>query len=92
MMLALIVKQGTTVQCIKKGKEWYTENFIKHETTKDVMFFREDIRVDPVGKLSTAATRYHKATIGGAYASGGWYGFERDGWYMLVPMDKVECH
>jgi hypothetical protein len=91
-VLALIVKKGTTVQVIKEGKEWYSCNFTEVETTKENMFFREDIRVDPIGKLSTASTRYDKKTIGGAYAAGGWYGFYRDGWYMLVPMDQVEAH
>jgi hypothetical protein len=89
-MRAFEIKTGTIVSVIKEGKEWYGPNFEEHETTKDNLFFLEEIAIDPMGHVGTGPQ--HRVTIGGAYAKAGYYGFLRDGWYMLVPMDKVNIH
>ena len=88
-MLALNVAKGTKGLVIKDGKEWVAPNFITHTTTRDLMFFVEDIRIDPLGHVGCGPQDV--ATIGGAYAKGGWYGFERDGYILLVGADDVVC-
>ena len=89
-MIALEVKKGTDGLVIKDGKEWVAPNFTNHTTTKDLLFFAEDIRIDPLGKVGCGPQDC--VTIGGVYAAGGWYGFERDGWILLVPFAEVEAH
>ncbi len=89
-MLALIVPAGTETRVIRSGKPWSSNNIKVHVTATENLFFREDIVVDPVGNLGT--NRSHSHTIGGTYAEAGWYGFERDGWILLVPANKVATH
>jgi hypothetical protein len=43
--------------------------------------------VDPVGQLGT--NRTHVRTVGGDYARNGWYGFEADGWVLLIHRSHV---
>ena len=88
-MRAFEVKKGTVVQVIKEGREWATPNFIERECKKDNLFFLEDIRIDPIGKLGPMPGG---VTIGGHYAHLGYYGFERDGYIMLVHSAKVIVH
>jgi len=88
-MIALEVKKGTKGKVIKEGKEWHGSNIKDHTTTKDLLFFAEDIRIDPLGNLGPDP---NGVTIGGAYAKAGWYGFYRDGWYLLVPFGDVTAH
>lgn len=86
-MVALQVKKGTVGQIIKDGEEWASYNFREHAATKDLLFFAEDIVCDPLGHRGPVGG----ATIGGAWARAGYYGFLRDGWVFLVPMSGVEC-
>ena len=82
------IKAGTAVKCIKEHQEWFVNNFRSHTTKADQLFGKEEVAVDPVGKLG--AHRGMPCTIGGQYAANGWYGFRRDGWVMLVPVPDVE--
>ena len=84
-MTALEVKAGTQGKVIKDGREWRGENFKDHAVTKDLLFFAEDIAIDPLGNLSPVGG----VTIGGAWAKAGWYGFRRDGWVLMVPFSDV---
>lgn len=72
-MKAFIVPEGVKVAVIKKGKEWYDDNFEHKVTNKESMFFVEDITVDPVGRLGIH--RGFVNTVGGMYAKDGFYGF-----------------
>ena len=85
-MIALEVKEGTEGKVIREGKEWHGSNFKAHTTTKDLMFFAEDIVIDPLGHIGPSP---NGVTVGGTWAKAGWYGFYREGWYLLVPFDKV---
>ena len=87
-MIALEVKKGTKGKVIQDGKEWRGENFKEHTTTKDLLFFAEDIIVDPFGKLGPVGG----VTVGGAWARAQWYGFRRDGWILLIPRSEVSAH
>ena len=87
-MIALNVKQGTKGKVIKTGVEWRGDNFVEHTTTRDLMFFAEDIRIDPTGNIGPHP---QGVTIGGAYARAGYYGFERDGYILLVAAHDVVC-
>ena len=84
-MIALEVKAGTQGKVIKDGREWRGENFKDHTVTKDLLFFAEDIAIDPLGNLSPV----DGVTVGGAWAKAGWYGFRRDGWVLMVPFSDV---
>ena len=85
-MIALEVKAGTKGKVIKDGREWHGDNFKDHTATKDLLFFAEDIVIDPIGKLGPAP---NGVTVGGAWAKAGWYGFKRDGWVLMVPFSDV---
>jgi len=89
-MLALCIKKGTAARVIKDGAEWYEENFRDFTTTMNLMFFREEIAVDPIGSLATASTKHHVHTIGGWVARQGYYGFRRGGFCLLVHANDVE--
>jgi len=84
-----IVKEGTKVKCIKDRKEWYPENFVDHVTKQINVFGKEQLRIDPTGIGHDACGPQHKLVIGGAYAEAGYYGFEENGWVMLVPGSQV---
>lgn len=90
-MTMMVVEKGTEVKVIKKGKEWFAENFKTFVTTKTNVFGKEDIIVDPVGKLG--CHRGDTRTVGGRYAQDGWYGFaDPDSEYiMLVHSNFVTC-
>lgn len=85
-MRGFIVKAGEQVKVIKNGKEWYTENFIDHVTKNETCFFLEEIRVDPLGNVAHGPDDH---TIGGLFAQKGYYGFERDGWILLIAHSRV---
>lgn len=87
MAVALSIPKGTKALVIKDGKEWRGDNFHDYVTTKNLMFFREEIAVDPVGSLG--ACRHHAVTIGGDIARKGYYGFRRDGYVLLVHFNDV---
>ena len=93
-MLSLTVKSGIKCQVVDSNKGFKPEDFV---TKKETMFFREDIVIDPVGKMG--CHRGYKATVGGQYAQAGYYGFQpidwkknkRSKWILLVPANKVMC-
>jgi len=89
-MIALIVPKNTEVTVIKDNTEFYGNNLKQHVTTKENMFFAEDIRIDPLGNVGCGPQ--DESTIGGWYAEHGYYGFARDGWIMLVHARHVEAH
>lgn len=88
-MRAFEVKSGTVVRVIENSKEWVAPNFVEHECKNDNLFFLEDVAIDPLGKQGPDP---NGVTIGGYYAKMGYYGFARDRWTLLVPMDKVIVH
>ena len=91
-MRAFLVKQGTPVKVIRDGKEWLSVNFVDYTTTKENMFFIEDMRADPTGISPMACGPQNKKVVGGAWAKAGYYGFTRDGYTMMVQFDNVEVH
>lgn len=82
-----LVPEGTLVQAVRSGLDWSPRNMREHVTRKDNVFDKEEVIVDPVGKLG--CNRSYAQTIGGRYAQSGWYGFESEGWVMLVPANQV---
>ena len=82
-----MIPAGTKVRAIKSGLDWSPRNMRDHITRKNNVFDKEEVIVDPVGKLGT--NRRHIHTIGGSYARSGWYGFESEGWVLLVPANNV---
>ena len=78
------IKRDTPVRAVKSRTEWYPANMVDTVTKKDNLFELEDMIVDPL-----KAGQY-PLTIGDSYAKAGWYGFEKDGWVMLVSGVHVE--
>ena len=87
-MRAFAINAGTPCHVIREGAEWTADNFLSHEFEKNAMFFREDIVVDPVGKIG--CHRGLPSTIGGLYAINGFYGFKRSGWIVIVHVSEVQ--
>ena len=87
-MRGFVVKKGTPALTVKDGVEWEANNIKRIETSKEHCFFREDIVVDPIGKI--ACHSGYAKTVGGNFAKRGYYGFRRDGWTLLVPLSVVE--
>ena len=83
------VKKNTKGLVIKKGKEWHTKNFINHSTKEDNWFHKGELIIDPTG-ISKYACVPNCVSVGSSYAGAGYYGFEREGWYLLVPAKNVE--
>lgn len=81
------IKAGTKIRVIKKGKEWRAPNFTDTTAAKDNLFDKEEVVIDPVGKLG--CHRGDQNVIGGDYARAGYYGFERDGWIVLCHISLV---
>jgi len=97
-MKGFIVKEGTKIQVqdtVKSRGYWKPFDMV---TTKENLFFSEDIVIDPIGKIG--CHKGYKATVGGMYAEGGYYGFQRmdldtgrrDRYIMLVGLHQVEVH
>jgi len=89
-MRAFEVKKGTKCSVIKDGAEWTSNHFKPFTTTKDLLFFVEEIAIDPAGIVGCGPQ--HKNVIGGAWAAGGYYGFRRDGYCLMVPLNSVTVH
>jgi hypothetical protein len=87
-MKAYVVPAKIEARIVQNGKEWGYGNIKTYTTTKKNMFFEEDIRVDPIGKI--ACHKGYAKTIGGSFAASGYYGFERDGWVLLVHAKDVQ--
>jgi len=87
-MRAFTIKKGTPAKVIRDGKEWLNDNFVNHTTTKDNMFFIEDMTVDPTGISKTACVP-GTVVVGSAWAGAGYYGFRKDGYTLLVQFDYV---
>lgn len=83
-----LVPTGTKSRVIKEKAEWLPGNFRQWTTRKENVFDKHEVAVDPVGKLGVH--RGFSKTIGGAYAAGGYYGFARDGYIILVRAVDVE--
>ena len=73
-MIAFIIPEKTEVKVIAKNTEWYSYNFKPFTTTKENMFFLEDVRIDPLGNV--ACGPQDRSTVGGSWAKAGYYGFE----------------
>ena len=73
-MIAFMIAKGTPINAVKNG-EWMGNYFEPRTTTKDLMFFLEDLRIDPLGAGRTLACAPGDVTIGGAWARAGFYGF-----------------
>lgn len=83
------IKAGTEVKVIKVGKEWYSENFKNWTTCQDNLFEKEEMRIDPTG-IASWCPSLNGITIGSAYAKGGYYGFESQGYIVLCPAKDVQ--
>jgi hypothetical protein len=72
-MIAFVIVPGTKARAIRANRDWMPGNIRHFTTQRRSMFFAEDVVVDPTGHLGTGPQ--HSRTIGGSYASAGWYGF-----------------
>jgi hypothetical protein len=71
-MRAWLIKEGVEVIAVKfNGLAQPT--FTKKEMKKEVMYFEEDVAIDPIGKFG-CGPQYN--TIGGDWARKGFYGFK----------------
>jgi hypothetical protein len=73
-MIAFQVAAGTPAIAIRTREEWMGANLRRITTRQDHLFVLEDVIVDPLGRVGTGPQ--NRATIGGAYAQAGYYGFE----------------
>lgn len=91
-MRAWIVKEGVKAQAVKfNGLQ--NPKIESKVIKKEVMYFEEDVAIDPIGKFG-CGPQYSK-TIGGDWARKGFYGFKlpnnKSGWdIMLVHANDIE--
>jgi len=79
------VPAGTTVAVhTMDTKGRLTEFDPEYVTRKDTLFTQEELRVDPLAQDPDQPY----STPGGRYRHH--YGFEKDGWFMVVHYEKVE--
>lgn len=83
------VEEGTSIKIIEEGSDWLPSNIHNTSTTEEILFELNEMRVDPTG-ISDLACTPEDQVVGGEWAKKGWYGFEREGYTALVPMNKVE--
>jgi len=89
-MRAFMIDKGVQARAIKDTVlDWQMQNYKTITTSDDLMFFIEDMRIDPTGIAKHASTPANRVTIGGHWASQGYYGFERKGWVLLVHHSQV---
>lgn len=91
IMIGLLVKKGTEVLAVNYDKNALS-TIVKKVIKKDIMYFRDDIQIDPVGEIGS--NRDDLSTIGGQFARDGFYGVSlpknKTGYKtMLVHMSDV---
>lgn len=86
-MRGFVVPKGTEVKVKKTRSEYSSGNISFHTTKKENCFFVEEMAIDPAGIVGCGPDN---VTIGGYYAQCGYYGFDRDGWTLLVHASKVQ--
>jgi len=84
-----LVEKGTAVFVIKEGDSWCADNIKPYITKNDNVFDKGEMILDPTGILSYAHGPGNN-NIGQYYASNGYYGFKRDGWYIIVYSRSVQ--
>lgn len=82
-MRAFEVKQGAPAYAVKVGESWNSD-MRKFSTSADNLFFVEELRIDPTGIAKHCSVPSNAVTIGGQLARDGFYGFCREGWYLIV--------
>lgn len=88
-MRAFIIAKNTPAYVVKQYGNWNTEMRRIH-TKEEHMFFVEEMRIDPTGIAKHCSVPADAKTIGGQFARDGFYGFLRDGWYLIVHAANVE--
>ncbi len=85
-----VVNKGTAAKVIKDNKTWIDDNnFTQITTTKDLVFDKGELVIDPTGVSKVALGPGQNKVIGGQYAKAGYYGFARKGWTILIFHDSV---
>ena len=82
-----LVKAGTTAKLKPSHDAYYTGVLKTITTKKDLIFEKHEMILDPVGKCGCCQ---NKCVVGGVWERAGWYGFERDGWDLLILAQKVK--
>ena len=83
-MLAFVVKKGTRCRILRKGSRFIESDYV---TARDNIFYRENIRIDPQGRLGAYQSgkfETHDGSHGAQYYQNlhflkvGYYGFVHD--------------
>jgi len=88
-MTMFFIKRGTKCKTIRDHAEWYHGNFTEYYTEEDMVFGKEQVTIDPVGKLGIHHGMPH--SVGGLYANAGYYGFNKEGTTFIIHAEHVEC-
>jgi hypothetical protein len=86
------INSGTPIKVVEDLEGLDSPSYRDYETTKDLLFEPREMVADPTGiahSFSKACTP-EVETLGGEWAERGWFAFERKGYVVLVPGDKVE--
>ena len=86
-----LIKKGTPVRIVDFSRVNYPGSIVKLITTKDIVFGKEDLTIDPTGiAWKYTAVPQNVKTIGGDYAKKGYYGFNYEKHTMLVASSYVK--
>jgi len=86
-----LIEAGTKVKVLKPGQEFTHANLTSRVTTKTNVFDVAELIIDPTGISRWVCGPKNERTIGGWYASRGYYGFETtSGWRLLVSAYDLE--
>jgi len=78
---------GVEAKAIRDGVEWFPENFMPILTKKVSLFDKNEVVLDPIGKLGCNQNDH---VVGGAYEKAGYYGFRKGRWVLIVHASKVK--
>lgn len=83
------VKKGTACKVKIANVDYTPENIRDFETTKDSLFGKEEVVLDPVGKLGCSEAY---STVGHRLEKAGFFAFQRRGgkYVLMVPMKDVK--
>jgi hypothetical protein len=80
------IEKGTPARAIREGLEWLPGNFMDLQTKNDCLFDKNQIVLDPIGKLGC---RQNGHVIGGCLEKMGYYGFRKGKWTLIVHITNV---
>jgi hypothetical protein len=89
-MRAFEIKEGTEVLVHDNESGWDPHYLTeKHTTKRDLIFFEEDVEIDPLGKMGIGP---FGVTVGAMYAENGCYGFKYKNFTIITHHCNIKIH